>query len=199
MTARAIENEHSALHGDDLSSLTAINCRRLDLKAERSFVEKTYADEVKRIDDAMDDLRRRESLMLADIDIVRVERARKIVNVGILWRKEWDNYSNKPKPIDYSKDPVSARVNLLQDAIDDIATAKGAMRREYFGLKDYDRWDHQRCDCEYGYGPRHGNIVFMVGLTDDARSHPGLTLQERDDAIWYLRNLVRIQRAEAKP
>jgi len=139
--------------------------------------------------------------MLADIDIDRVERARKVVTVGLLWQKEarWNGYSYEPKPIDYLKDPVSERVNLLQSAIDDIATAKDAMRREYFGLKNYEHWSHQRSDHEYGYGPRHGSTVFMVGLTKDARSRSGLTLQERDDAIWYLRNLVQIQRAEAKP
>lgn len=55
----------------------------------------------------------------------------------------------------------------------------------FFGCKNYDRWYHQREDCEYGYSPRHGSIVFAVGLQPEFRNK-GLTEQQRSDCIYYL-------------
>jgi hypothetical protein len=58
----------------------------------------------------------------------------------------------------------------------------------YFGCKDYDRWSHQREDCQYGYGPRHGSIVFAIELRQEHRNK-GLTEQHRSDCIYYLEGL----------
>lgn len=92
------------------------------------------------------------------------------------------------------------RESARQDAIAWFATGKAGylgLRREFFGTKDYDRWRGQRCDCEYGYGPRHGSIVFQIGLCADARKRD-LTEAEKDAAIYYLTNLERIQDQERK-
>jgi hypothetical protein len=58
----------------------------------------------------------------------------------------------------------------------------------YFGCKDYDRWSHQREDCQYGYGPRHGSIVFAIELRSEHRNK-GLTDGQRSDCIYYLEAL----------
>jgi hypothetical protein len=69
----------------------------------------------------------------------------------------------------------------------------------YFGTKDYDHWSHQRNDCEYGCGPRHGSIVFAIELREEHR-HKGLTEQQRSDCIYYLEALKagKLRQAEAK-
>lgn len=187
---------HSEIHGGDLSTLTAVNCRRMDAAAEREKAVKDHAENLARLDHILADCRAREGVLLADLDLARIDRAKKIVVVGCLWPSRWACASNKVLPPDYSEPPIGSRVALLGVAVNDLASAKDEMKRHYFGLKDYDRWSHQREDHEYGSGPRHGSIVFRIGLTDDARKQDGLTLQQRDDAIYYLRNLERIQKAE---
>lgn len=36
-------------------------------------------------------------------------------------------------------------------------------KNQYYGYKNYAGFGDQRCDCEYGMGPRHGSIVFRIG------------------------------------
>ena len=86
----------------------------------------------------------------------------------------------------------------LRDAIDDLATGGNKLVREYFGTKDYDRWHGQRCDCEYGMGPRHGHIIFSIGLKHEVRQRitagTPLSDEEREAAIYYLVHLETIER-----
>ncbi len=74
----------------------------------------------------------------------------------------------------------------------------GDLHREYFGAKDYDHWVSQRCDCEYGMGPRHGHIVFAIGLRREVRGHD-LTPTRREAAVYYLVHLEAIQASRAAP
>lgn len=191
---------HSALHGDDLTTLTAINCRRIDAQAERAQAIENHAANLKRLDAVLEECRKRECLLIADLDLLRIDRARKIINVGSLWPavERWNGQRYVSETPNFDKEADAYRLAVVNAAIDDLATAKDLLKREYFGLKNYDRFSNQRTDCEYGMGPRHGHITFRVGMTDEARRYPGLTIEQRDDAIYYLRNLARIQRAEGQ-
>ena len=73
----------------------------------------------------------------------------------------------------------------------------GDLRHEYFGTKDYDRWHGQSSDHEYGYGPRHGSIIFCIGLCADARQR-NLTDAEKEACVYYLLNLTMIQKTQAE-
>lgn len=96
--------------------------------------------------------------------------------------------------------------SCVADAITQLSTGEpkrpvyGDLWRRYFGTKSYDRWHGQRSDHEYGYGPRHGSIIFRVEITRDARARKQweLTPEEVEAAIYYLTNLTRIQDAERK-
>lgn len=68
------------------------------------------------------------------------------------------------------------------------------LRHAYFGTKSYDRWHGQAITCSYGMGPRHGSVIFRIGLSEEARKRD-LTDDEREAAIYYLVNLEAIQRA----
>ena len=84
--------------------------------------------------------------------------------------------------------------SAVRSAISDIADGCKKLRREYFGTKNYDRFHHQGSNHSYGYGPRHGSIVFSIGLRDRKKE---LTADEQDAAIYYLLNLKAIMDAKA--
>ncbi len=98
------------------------------------------------------------------------------------------------------------RASVISDAIKQLATGEpvrpvyGDLWRVQFATKNYDRWQGQRSDHEYGYGPKHGSIVFSVGFTDEVRKRDPqvLTPEEVEAAIYYLTNIQRVQSAAAR-
>lgn len=98
------------------------------------------------------------------------------------------------------------RASVVEDAIAQLATGEpirpgyGDLWRVAFGTKTYSGWYGQRSDHEYGFGPRHGFIIFQVGLVDEVRknrAHTDLTPDEIEAAVYYLTNLERVQAVEA--
>jgi len=94
------------------------------------------------------------------------------------------------------------RASCIAAAIKQLATGKADspysdLWCQYLGTKSYDRWNGQRCDCEYGMGPRHGSIIFAIGLTRETlkRDRTDLSPDEIEAAIYYLTNITRIQSA----
>jgi hypothetical protein len=94
--------------------------------------------------------------------------------------------------------------SCVSDAIKQFSTGK-PIREEYsdlwvttFSTKNYDRWSSQRCDCSYYSCPRHGWINFEIGLKrefrDSKRTHSDLTPDEIEAVVYYLTNLVNIQK-----
>lgn len=94
--------------------------------------------------------------------------------------------------------------SVLDDAIAQIATGEKQSRSnlwsEYFGTKDYAHWHGQRSDHGYGYGPRHGSVIFSIGFKLPVRDRcpQELTEEERQACVYYLTNLERIQSERAK-
>ena len=41
-----------------------------------------------------------------------------------------------------------------------------ALKNKYLGVKRYAGFGDQECNCEYGMGPKHGNIAFKIGRVD---------------------------------
>lgn len=89
------------------------------------------------------------------------------------------------KIIFISGDTKMAAGGALEDAINDVAAGFDKLRKECIGAKRYDRF-HQRCDVEYGFGPKHGTIVFAVGMTDECRGQ-SFTPEEIEACVRYLR------------
>lgn len=69
------------------------------------------------------------------------------------------------------------------------------LRRGYYGCKDYDRWHCQRSDCDYGMSPRHGHIVFSIGLKCEKANHV-FTTEEKDACIYFLMNIQHVQKVK---
>jgi hypothetical protein len=90
------------------------------------------------------------------------------------------------------------RGSVIRDAVDWLATGKCANYYQFdqadFGTKSYDRWHGQRSDHEWG-GPRHGSIIFQIGLKDRRRE---MTEEERSDAIYFLLNIEAWENAQSQ-
>ncbi len=66
--------------------------------------------------------------------------------------------------------PQESRGAKIEAAISAIQTdGANALMKQTFGVKNYASFGDQGCDCEYGYGPRHGYIVFEIGRTGKSR------------------------------
>lgn len=91
------------------------------------------------------------------------------------------------------------REQQVEAAITDLLAGAPELRSTYFGTKNYDCWVGQAVRLNYGYRPAHGSVVFAIGLTDKRiatiESRP-LTDAETSAAVYYLRNLDKIQQAE---
>lgn len=108
------------------------------------------------------------------------ERAEKVVRVRY------------PENVDREDGP-----RAVQAAIKDLMQGALKLRLEYIGTKHYEGWIGQREDHKYGYGPRHGSIVFAIELQEDVikrlREGGRLSDDEIEAAVHYLTNLTRAE------
>ena len=61
------------------------------------------------------------------------------------------------------------RRELLEEAIIEIQTKDIPFESGYFGIKNYASFGDQRHDGRYDMCPKHGSIVFSIGLNYDFR------------------------------
>lgn len=90
----------------------------------------------------------------------------------------------------YHDGPV--RKELIEDLLNELATNDGArLFTYYYGVKNYAHFGDQRCDCQYHLGPDHGEIVFRIGLTDEARGRKKFSAKQIDALIYFLEQMLR--------
>lgn len=159
--------------------LTKAVLRCNNLKDRITEAKKKHAEELAKLQSELQRAEQQRGLAEFDLDYDRVDRCeRSIVEVkGELEDNE--------------------RAQVVADAIRVISEGGAPLFKRYFGTKRYDRWSNQREDHDYGYGPKHGSIVFSVGLVKEIREREAMFESEIEDAIWYLSNLKRIQHAKA--
>ena len=167
--------------------------RRAILQEDRAASIATHEALLKATSNELAQLAEAETLIVGGLDHDRIERARKIINVyGSVGdvRRGRDGYG------------VGVRAAALAEAKADLANGGDQIGRRFFGVKNYDGFGDQRCDCEYGLGPRHGFIVFSIGLTRDlqqrVRTGPHLEDAEIEDALYLLSALPTIERLRAE-
>lgn len=87
------------------------------------------------------------------------------------------------------------RGSVISDAISWFATGKAPcyyqLTSANYGTKNYDRWQGQRSDHEWG-GPSHGSLVFQIGLKDRKAE---ITDEQREACLYFLSNIVEIEQA----
>lgn len=136
--------------------------------------------------------RKRVGLCSADIDPDRVDRAEKVIHIRGKLSEDCRESGT------HGSGERWTTPTALEAAIDQLARGNegNGLMKSYEGCKRYSGF-HQRCNNEYGYGPKHGSIVFAIELTKDVRSAGELSDSQREDALWYLSNLPKIMAARA--
>jgi len=157
--------------------ITTLERRIEDILFEISSEKERYEQNISELENSLQAYQRLMRLMCEDIDDDLVTVAERI-----LWIEGA-----------YSKGGVE-RQSVIDDAVYDIVNQNERLRTERFATKNYDCWVGQRSDARYGYGPRHGHIVFSVGLAPSFRERD-LTEYEQDAVVYYLRNIEKIEAA----
>ncbi len=146
-------------------------------KSDRERLIKEHKAAIESVDSELRDLRTKLAISNSGLNISTIDLARKVLSIGGVYQ------------------PTQGRDSVVSSAISDLAAGCQHMAKRFHGVKIYSGFGEQRCDCEYGYGPRHGSIVFSVGLLNPRTE---LTDEERDAAIYYLLNIKAVTEAEQK-
>ena len=172
-----------------MKTLAEIIQRRDIIAAQRLEAERAHMAFLKANDKELRELQFAESLIAAGVDLERIARGALVVHAHGSLRERSGRGS----------DAGDRRAKVVADAKTAIAAGGGALQHEYLGVKNYDSFGDQRCDCQYGFGPTHGSIVFSIGLTRAAREQleegRALSPEQIEDALYLLANLASIEKA----
>lgn len=85
----------------------------------------------------------------------------------------------------------------VKTAINLISNGGSLLFKEFVATKSYASWHGQYLTCEYGMCPRHGTLLFELGLKKEVRAK-GLPLDadEIESCLYYLYNIEKIHEAE---
>lgn len=149
-----------------------------EASAYRALKEKTEA-EVSKLDTII-------KRTLMGLDTEKVALAETIIAVA-------PTVSNKS---DYDSSEMRKVIN---SAIHDfLANDANELRRGYFGLKRYSHFGLQRSDHAYNMGPRHGNIVFSIGLNTEVLDKQ-FTPEEVEAVLYYLTHCHLVLSSKVEP
>lgn len=170
--------------------------RRANLIEDRAKSVASHTAFLKATDAELAELRDAEALIVGGLDHDKLERARQIIAVQGEVTKTVLSFPHGGQRYGHG-----VRMEALTDAKADLANGGDKIGRCYFGVKNYDGFGDQRNDCEYGLGPRHGDIVFSIGLTpalrQRVRTGPHLEYHEIEDALYLLSALPQIEQLRA--
>lgn len=160
-----------------------------DINSAIAQCKKEYEDILSALNKQRDSADREYRLAVDEnIDITKIREAEDVLyirgNIGVLKSAR----SDSPHSIGRGDDISAVNQAIQWFACSYKPTHYNDLNNVFFGCKNYDRWTHQREDCEYGYGPRHGSIVFAIGLRPEWRNK-GLTERQRSCCIYYLEAL----------
>ena len=82
--------------------------------------------------------------------------------------------------------------HLASIVMSDLSSGCEKLKKQFFGYKVYSGFGEQRSDHGYGYGPRHGSIVFHIGLK---KPREELTPEQIEDCIYLLCNIDSLEKA----
>jgi len=165
-----------------MKKLHEIVKERFEKQKELSQKTEAFKKEQAKLNSEIQELLRLENVAQIGLDLDKVQIAEKLI---------WIQGNPFRKTSDVTK---FSGVVIAECAIIDIAEDCKKMRTQFFGNKEYVSF-YQRCDCEYGYGPRHGSIVDRIGLID---TNHQFTDDEKDACIYYIKNYNAVKEAKAK-
>ena len=155
--------------------LKELEIKRLEKEEEIKFKNNRHKEEIDKLQNELKGIVTSIKLYTNNIDEDKLNIAKTILNIeGIKWLGSGDTKTK------------------VKEAIEDVINDFVKLRREYFGAKNYDRWTCQGCNCNYGYSPSHGSIVFKIGMKDITRKRNDITDEEIDCCLYYLNNLDKL-------
>ena len=171
-------------------TLREIITEREHLRAELAQRQAAHATFLKVSASRLASLDEAEALIVGGIDYAKIERARQVITIEGQLSKivRAAGYMRAAEP--------RAREGAWADARADLAAGGHKIVTEYFGVKTYSGFGDQRHDGPYFTGPRHGSIVFSIGLAYARRQRiedEPLTTEEIADALYLLSALPSIE------
>jgi hypothetical protein len=146
-----------------MTTLKEIEQKLIELGREKEEEKKRHEEFMQKNMAQTKKAQRHKDMLLNGIDIEKILEAEKILAIRGL-KEEYDE-------------------GVVKRCIAEIASGGKALHREYFGVKNYERFIHQGSNCEYGYGPRHGYIVFSIGLKNPKNL---LSNNQVEQCLYYL-------------
>ncbi|BDH62343.1 hypothetical protein MTP04_24730 [Lysinibacillus sp. PLM2] len=150
-------------------NLVSIEKTLTDLTVQKVDLHKEFERKNNELTKKINDYKRLKELSLNNFDLNKITIAESLLEFS----RGFNRKNNGP----------------IRHAIDDIVNDFRCLRKEYFGTKDYSGFVNQEVQCTYGYGPRHGYVVFSVGLKNGVRQKE-FTDEEKDACIYYLNHLL---------
>lgn len=160
------------------NSIASLERRKVSLRADIAAEIARHKEKVDAIQWEFREAEERIQRISNDIDESACLLAEHVIRVGGLYVKAGDE-----------------RASALNAAVAELVRGGGRLFSEYIGTKSYDRWHGQHVSHEYGMGPRHGRMIFSIELSRPVRDRGSLTEDEINAALYYLRNIERIQAA----
>lgn len=165
-----------------MSTIKELELRKRQVQAEISNANKCHQDKIKALEWEEREAQTQINMICSGLDVEKILHAEHILQVSGAF-----------------KDAGSDKDIVLKRSVDQIIEGGGSLFREYMGTKNYDRFSGQFISCSYGCGPRHGSVVFQVGLMPAIRNN-GVTLDDSqiECCLYYLNNIGRIQESKAE-
>lgn len=101
----------------------------------------------------------------AGVSIEQFQVARQFVSI------EWGGREYESRTRDWTgpRRETAEVHECFREVIEEFRAGPRFILQDYYGIKQYDRWDSQRTDCTYGMGPTHGHIWFRIGMPSNMR------------------------------
>ena len=174
-----------------MTSLAQITAERAAAQKEAAEIKKQFEADNKAIAARLARLDDMECQIMAGFDPDRIAAGRSVLRIeGQVTQVRHGSHSDQNRS--------EVRTEAVEDAKRDVASGGTTIRKTYFGVKNYGGFGDQREDHKYGFGPRHGSIVFSIGLQPEKRKRlcddGDLTEAEKESAIYLLNALPAIER-----
>lgn len=153
-------------------NLTELIQKLDEAKKKKSELTEQYEKNLSSVNSEISTITKHLNITNAGLDLEKVTHGMQVVKFG------------------ETKD-IFERKKCVTDAMSDLANGAKRLKERYFGTKDYAHWSDQREDHLYGYGPKHGSMVFRVALQGEYLRKE-LTPEDIECAIYCLMNIDKI-------
>lgn len=140
------------------------------LQSEKARLEQEYLDSKRRVEWLIKEAQLSKNLLMANFDLSKIDTAKKAMYIRGFWYADYNE----------------AKAAILE-AIQKVVSESEYLTKNYIGCKNYEGFVCQREDHKYGYGPRHGHIVFEIGYNSPKEV---LTGEVAEACIYWLNLLL---------